>query len=162
MTFSSIGPSAIVTGNRYSTTRKCLRQIGIFAICGKVDAAFLNQAVHLAYIDMCNWLAARGATGALDDLNAQKEARRAARRRQVRYEELLPGVAIGPLRAARSVDEIVRSLTDSVDDRVARAALYSRLFGCDFGTWNLYNGLDRELTKIVLSRALELLVRRKP
>jgi hypothetical protein len=99
---------------------------------------------------VCNWLAARGATGALDDLNTQKKATRAARRRQKRYEELLPAAAIGPLRAARSVDEIVRALTDPVDDRVARALLYLRLFGCDPGTWNLYNGLDGELTNKLL------------
>jgi hypothetical protein len=99
---------------------------------------------------LCRWLAARGAKGALDELHAQKRARRAATRRQRRYEELLPRAVIERLRSARSVDETMSALTEPLAEGATRAALYFRLFGCDSGTWNLYNGLDADLTNRLL------------
>ncbi len=101
---------------------------------------------------LARWLSENGVKGPVREREDEEGREQAMKRRSARYMELLPAKVLGGLRSAKSATEAIAAFESGVPDRVDRALLYLRLFGCDQASWNLYAGLDDPVQKELLPK----------
>lgn len=99
---------------------------------------------------LVRWLDARGVHEPLAAWEKIRRQEASARRRMLRLTTLLPPEVLSGLQKARSAEDAVKAFEQGVKDPVDRAVLFLRLYGCDNGTWNHYNALDKPLSEMFL------------
>jgi hypothetical protein len=91
---------------------------------------------------LTQWLAENNVREPLEELSEHRAQEDALQHRFERYGEILPNGLERALRRSETAEGFGSAVRSRVTDDVDRATLYFQLLGCDYGSWNLYSGLD--------------------
>lgn len=108
---------------------------------------------------LADWLAEHGYSRPKEQLQEARQRGLAAQRRSDRYNALLPKAVNEKLSAAESMEQATEAFTKNIPDEAERAVLFLRLYGSDFGSWSLTNGLDQALVETWLPSVPEKTMR---
>ncbi len=98
-----------------------------------------------------DWLKKNGVDAPSKEAEEELRRKRAMSRRQKKYFALLPQAVFEALQKASNDDESKKAFEDNIKDKLERAELYLKLYGCHNGGWNYYDSIAMFIKSSLLS-----------